>query len=243
MRLSLILWMLLGSITAISQTLKGKIISDYSDLEGITILNLSQKKTYSSQKQGYFIVIAQVGDTLNFSSVQFKSKQVVVKKQNFGNDLFFVPLEISTIYLQEVLVTKEKNGFEMGVLSKKAKEFTPAERRLHTAGDFKYADLLGLFGGSLPLDPILNKINGRTARLKKEVDIEKKEFELQKINDWFDDRYYTQTLKIPSDLINGFKYFILEDQNFEKTLQSKNKTMAKFLMVDLAQSFLQLQKQ
>jgi hypothetical protein len=34
--------------------------------------------------------------------------------------------------------------------------------------------LLGLLGGSMPLDPLINKINGRTKRLKKLVVLEAK---------------------------------------------------------------------
>jgi hypothetical protein len=33
--------------------------------------------------------------------------------------------------------------------------------------------LLGLIGGSMPLDPLINKINGRTKRLKKRSDFRK----------------------------------------------------------------------
>lgn len=43
---------------------------------------------------------------------------------------------------------------------------TQMERRLYT-GDFKPIDLLGLLGGSVNVDAILNSINGRTAMTKK----------------------------------------------------------------------------
>jgi hypothetical protein len=40
------------------------------------------------------------------------------------------------------------------------------QKELRTAGDFKPIMLLGLIS-SMPLDPLINKINGRTKRLKK----------------------------------------------------------------------------
>ena len=225
------------------QNLKGKIISEYNDLQGISIENLSQKKSYFTEKQGYFLVPAKIGDTLLFSAVQFKGIKVVLKKENFNQDLFFVNLEVMTNYLKEVVVTKEKNGYEMGVLSKKAKEFTPAERKLFTAGDFKPIQLLGLLGGSMPFDPILNAINGKTERLKKELKVEKKEIALQKINDLFEEDYFIKVLKIPDESIGGFLYYVVEDAEFLKALNSKNKTMAKFLLIGLASNYLDLQKQ
>ena len=98
-------------------------------------------------------------------------------------------------------------------------------------------------GGSLGLDPILNWISGRTKMLKKELKVEKKEIALQKINDLFEEDYFTKILKIPVENVKGFQYFLVEDAEFVKALKSKNKTMAKFLLIGLASNYLDLQKQ
>ena len=63
----------------------------------------------------------------------------------------------------------------MGIIPYGQKKYTPAERKLKTAGDFKPIHLLGLLGGAFALDPIINKINGRTKKLKKEIKVEGKE--------------------------------------------------------------------
>ncbi len=226
------------------QTLKGKIIANYDDLQGINIENLSQKKTYFTEKQGYFTIAAKICDTLNFSAVQFKGLQVVLNQKNFNNELFFVNMEVMTNYLNEAIVTKEKSGFEMGILTEKAKQFTPAERKLNTASNY-YASLSAgtSMGGITGLDPILNWLSGRTAMLKKELKIEKKELALQKIENLFEENYFTKILNIPKENVLGFAYFIVEDAEFVKALNSKNKTMAKFLLINLASNYLNLQKQ
>ena len=176
--------------------------------------------------------------------MQFKGVQLVLKKENFTQELFFVPLEVMTNYLKEVLVTKEKNGYEMGILGKKAKEFTPAERKLNTASNFYPSATVGtMSGGSLGLDPILNWISGRTKMLKNELKVEKKEIALQKINNLFEEDYFIKVLKIPTENVHGFQYFAVEDAEFMKAINSKNKTMAKFLLVGLASNYLDLQKQ
>jgi hypothetical protein len=64
------------------------------------------------------------------------------------------------------------NAVSERIVAKEPKKYTVAERRLRTAGDFKPIMLLNLYG--MPLDLIINKINGRTKRPKKLV-VRKKE--------------------------------------------------------------------
>ena len=227
-----------------TNTLKGKIVSNFNDLQGINIENTSQKKSYFTQKQGYFSISAKVGDTLVFSAVSFKGIKIALKKEDFSQELFFVNLDVTTNFLQEIVVTKEKNGYEMGILSKKAKEFTPAERKLNTASNFYPSATVGtMSGGSLGLDPVLNWISGRTKMLKKDLKVERTEIALQKINNLFEEDYFIKTLKIPIENVKGFQYFLVQDTEFVTALNSKNKTMAKFLMIGLASNYLDLQKQ
>lgn len=224
------------------QYLNGKIIANYNDLEGITIINTTQKITATTEKNGFFKLKATIKDSLLVSAVQFEGASLVLKKEDFDKDLFFIRLNVATNFIEEVKVVKEKNGFEAGILPKKAKTFTPAERKLNTASNmYPTANVGAMTGGSLGLDPLINWISGRTKRLKQELNVEQKELALQKINYLFDETYFTQTLKIPEDKLEGFLYYIVEDADFKKALASKNKTMTKFLLVDLSKNYLKLQ--
>lgn len=138
--------------------------------------------------------------------------------------------------LKEVIVTKrpEISAVSLGISPKGIKQYTPAERKLKTAGDFKPIHLLGLLGGSLEVDPILNAISGRTTMLKKELEIEKKELLLKQLNYTFDENYFINRLKTPSEHIKGFGYYIVENEKFTTALKSKNKAMTKFLIGELA---------
>jgi hypothetical protein len=82
-------------------------------------------------------------------------------------------MESTMNQLDEVVIRRYNNinAVSLGLFSKP--KIIYASRKLRTAGDFKPIMLLGLIS-SMPLDPLINKINGRTKRLKKEVILEKK---------------------------------------------------------------------
>ena len=89
----------------------------------------------------------------------------------------------------------------------------------------------------MPLDPLINKINGRTKRLKKLVILEKKENFIKLISELYSQEFFTVQLGIANDYVNGFKYFIVENENFLKVLESKNEERTSFFMVALAQEY------
>ena len=86
-------------------------------------------------------------------------------------------------------------------------------------------------------EKLLNKINGRTKRLKKLVVLEKKENDIKLISELYIPEYFTVQLGITSDYVTGFKYFIVENEIFLEVLASKNKQKTTFFMVALAEEY------
>ena len=232
----LLFLILLQTATALGQfskTWRGKVVSDTADIEGIYVFNLKNKQATTTQKGGYFLIEGTIGDTLTLSGFQLKATKIALTQQNYTKELFFVKMEALVSYLDEVKINQYQNinALSLGILQKPAKEYTVAERRLFTATS----------GGGI--DGLLNLISGRTKMLKKGIEVEKKEMALEKIDNLFDEKYFIETLKIPADKIKGFEYYCLEDAKFNSVLRSKNKTMVKFLLIDLARNFLILQKE
>lgn len=209
----------------------GKIIADSPDLEGIYVLNLKSKVATTTSKGGYFEISGTIGDSIALSGFQLKPLKIALAQQNFSKELFFVKMESIVTFLEEVKINQYQNinALSLGILQKPAKEYTPAERRLYTATS----------GGGI--DGLLNLLSGRTKMLKRDIEVEKKEMALEKIELLFDEKYFTQTLKIPVDKIKAFEYYCVEDYKFNAALKSKNKTMAKFLLIDLARNYLLIQ--
>jgi len=219
--------------------IKGKIIVETSDNDGITIVNISNKTNTISANGGYFKIKAKVNDTIMFSAIHLVAKKHIVTKKDFGNDLLFIRLEIYTRHIKEIMVTNSDdiNAESLGLVPKGQKQYTPAERRLKTAGDWSGT---GIDGALLSLDPLINGITGRTKRLKAELEVERKEFLQDKINANFDSEFIINQLHIPEEYVEGYVFYIVEDPELRAAAKAKNKTLINFRMSALAVDFLKL---
>ncbi len=235
--------LLLAQSTNVKE-IKGKVVSEAPDLENIYVINLKSEATATTGNNGYFTIPATVGDTLMFSAVQIKGQKIVITEKDFAKELILFKLEPVINKLNEVIIKQYKNinAVSLGIIPANTKHYTPAERHLRTASD---ADLSGnvdgSLGGSVGLDPVFNWISGRTAMLKKELEIEKKEFLLAKLEDQFGTDYFTLKLKIPKDYVKGFWYYAVEDSRLANALNAKNKVMAAFVLFELATKYMEMQ--
>lgn len=219
--------------------MKGKVTSESSNLEDIHVINRSQKKGSVTLDGGYFTIKAKVSDTLIFSAVHLKAVVYIVQKEDFGTNLLFIKMEMMTSALDEVVLTKYKNinAVSLGIVPANQKTYTPAERKLYTAtgGSNTYG-----LNTSVSLDGIINGISGRTKMLKRELEIEKKEFLLESVRLDFSDDYFIENLKIPKDYIEGFMYYLIENSSFVSAYKKNNKTNAEFVLTQLSINYLKL---
>ena len=216
--------------------LHGIIVADDASVSGVDVVNLGNEKVTVTNAKGEFFILAKADDILVFSSMTLEMKRMLVDEDDLKSEMITITMTPKINVLNEVIVNKngEINALSMGIVQKKPKRYTPAERKLKTAGDFKPVHLLAILGGSLPVDPIINAINGRTKKLKNQVIIETKELLLLKIGELYQFDFFIKKLKISSENVKGFQYYIIENKNFVETLKSKNTAMTSFLMGELA---------
>ncbi|MET3026395.1 carboxypeptidase-like regulatory domain-containing protein [Flavobacterium sp. UW10123] len=215
----------------------GKVISNASDLEGIYVINAQTEETVMTNASGSFSILAKADDVLVFSSISFKEKRVLLKQEDFSNLNFSVNLTMIMYQLQEVVVKRYDNinAESLGVIPMGQKKYTSAERKLQTATALNATANGGtMAGGSISADPLLNFFSGRTAMLKKEVAVEKKEFFMRLLENMFSLDHFIDRLKIPADYVKGFEYYAIENDKFTVILNSKNKTSTEFLLGELA---------
>jgi len=243
---SIFLFLFFGTALVQSQELillKGKVTSQIKELNEVYITNLRSDSNTTSDKNGNFSMFVKLGDSLQFKGLQILTKTKVIAEDDLAKKLFIANVEAKVIPLEEVEVKTYPNinAVSLGILQKPAKVYTPAERRLKTASDFDPTANAGMMmGGSIGLDPIINAITGRTAMLKKELAIERKEYLLQKIEYLFKEEYFLENLKIPKNYLRGFWYYAVEDAKLEEALNTKNKMMARFIFSDLATKYLEI---
>lgn len=125
----------------------------------------------------------------------------------------------------------EFNAVSLGIIQKEIKPLSINERRLYTAGDFKPIHLLGLLGGSLQVDPIINAISGRTKRLKKYIQFEKKESNLSFLEDHFME-YMVDNLNIDEKFIGRFLNHLVENESIQGIIERKDFGELHFLIGD-----------
>ena len=168
--------------------IRGKIIADSVAVDRINIVNVSTEKATFSDVNGFFKLSVKEGDILLFTAVNLEGLRRKITKEDLIEEVLTVIMLPKSIILNEVVVNESSITAEsLRIIPYGQKKYTPAERKLYTATS----------GGGI--DGLLNTISGRKAMLKKEIVIEKKEQLLARIDVLFEDKYYTETLKIPSD--------------------------------------------
>jgi hypothetical protein len=210
---------LLWAQTALEKLIHGRIIADSAVVKGVNVVNLVNEKETITNENGDFFILAKADDVLVFSASHLEFKRKLIQEEDLKVTLVIVNMIPKITELNEVIVDKKSND---GIsIIPGQKKYTPAQRKLYTARS-------GLF------DRPLNWMSGRTAMLKKEVAVERKERLLSKIEVLYEDKFYLETLNIPDGYIRDFQRYAIDDADFVSALNAKNKTMMLFLIGKLA---------
>lgn len=204
--------------------IEGKVYSKDGDVAATHVLNISSKKAVITDINGFFAIHVKRNDTLVFSAVQFKKKQIVITQEMLESTLISVPLEDELTALDEVVVTPYNlsgdiskdlltlntgpvvTASSLGLPNADVYVPTKAERELFQATSG---------GGLVPLAPILNGISGRTKMLKERVARNKLYNRTERVREFYEDSLYTIKLRIPLKKIDDFLYFCEIDAAFQ----------------------------
>ncbi|TDO97665.1 hypothetical protein EV145_10918 [Flavobacterium sp. 245] len=212
----------------------GQIFEQSTTVDGVNIINTTSHVAKVSGGNGAFSIAVKEGDVLVFSAFSMDSLKYMITAEDLNLEKLIIKMKANKIELKEVIINTQITAENLGIVPHGQKTYTPAERKLATAGDFKPISLLGLLGGSMPLDPVINKISGRTKRLKELVAVERKEMNIEQLGNLFEDAYFIDYLKIPSEYVLGFKFYFVESQDIGVLLLEKNKSKITPLMAELA---------
>jgi hypothetical protein len=239
MKITLPFLILFISTIGMAQTrrhIQGKIVVRDASPADVLILNLNTEQEARSNALGLFTILAKTEDVLVFSSVNLDYMRKMIEENDVHQGNFEIKMTSKQIVLDEVEI-KTYNAVNLGIRQKAAIQYTPAERRLKTAGDFKPIHLLGLLGGSLELDPIFNAINGKTKRLKKEIKLERNKKRLMQFQEFFPKHELMEQVKIDRDQVMEFTYYVLEKDEFIAILEKQEKSRMLFYLIEMHSQF------
>lgn len=229
MKTSSLLFFLFLSTLVFAQNsveIKGTILVANSKPSGVHVINLNTEKEVISDENGVFIIEVHPDDLLVFSASHLDYMRKIIDEQDIKSGTISLQMTSKSTILDEVEVVNYNriNAVDLGILSKPAKKYTVAERRLYGAT-------------SSPLDALINIISGQKAMLEDGIAIEQKEFALVDLETRYPEKFYIETLKIPQEEIVGFKYYAVEDFKLKEALKGKNPFLVTFIMIKLASNY------
>jgi len=215
-----------------TKSLEGKVLFQNTGVTDVHVMNTTAGKGTITNATGEFLIGVTLGDTLLFSGVRFRRKNIMVTTSLLESSLVYVTLEEFVNELDEVVLrpydlsgdlTRDMQQLviepvvtasTLDLPNAYAIPRTQAERKLFEATTG---------GGLVPLNPILNAITGRTKYLKKVLERERKYARTTRVQNFFPDSLYVRELHIPIAKIDDFLYYCEVDTHFDSVINTKDK--------------------
>lgn len=234
----LLLFILFIPILVFSQEKENRLYDGYvfykdSVVENVQILNINSNQSPYTTNRGWFQLNLNEGDTLLISHVAYKSFTKKIKMDALQADslVIHMPEEINELDEVSIYHSPDINAVSLGIIKKEPKKLTVNERRLRTAGDFKLIHLLSLLGGSLQVDPIINKISGRTKRLKKYIKFDEERAEYFYLKEEFSSAI-SSNLTIEEQEVNRYIYYLIDHPTIQDLIKAKNTLKLEFYIYE-----------
>ena len=216
--------------------LKGKVVAS-SDLESIHILNITAQKFTITNENGEFEIPVRLNDTILVSSIQYTPQNFIITKANLELEYIIITLEDRVNELDEVVVGKVLTGnllsdiensdakrdinfYDVGIPGYTGKPKTQKERRLFEADAGKSIIIAPMFVG-INIHKILNKISGRTKKLKQAVMLEKQQKCMEHMASEFSNSLFAD-YEIEEHIKADFFYYVSDDPKFESLCEKDN---------------------
>lgn len=223
--------------------------------EGVVILNSATNKATVSNASGDFKIDVVVGDILFFKAIQYKNIEQEITKallEKGSFNLFLTPrieeleeVKISNISLSGNL-SRDVRGIKIdpskiAYSSDASKPIPVEERRLHTATS-RSADQVGQnnLRFDVSLDGIINGLSGKTKRLKKHIKVSRFQAMVTRVRNYYGDGVFINDLKIPSDHINNFVFYALENREASEEFEINNRMEVLQYLIDTSAAYIEM---
>ena len=205
------------------EILEGRVVLDSSqDLSGIHVVNLNAESGTTTNADGIFKTLAQPGDTLFFSALQFEHKKVVVSKIDLEKGISVKMIEkyneldeirLDNIKLSGVL-SQDLDKVPKSIYEKLGMPF-PKPRRTSLELAIQSAN------GGGPLVSLLNTLNGKKEQLEKAKKNYSQRDLVYTARDMLGESIFISELGIPQKEIINFLFYCSYDSEFSHLVNSE----------------------
>ncbi|WP_411893559.1 hypothetical protein [Winogradskyella sp. A2] len=206
------------------------------DVEGIHILNKTAPKYTISDEDGSFIIPAKLSDTLFISGLKYESKEVIITSIMINSGVLRISLVEKINELDEVIVGKiltgslesdlqnsdaktEVNFYDLGIPGYIGKPITINERKLHDADAGPWGQI-GL-GFGVNFHKLLNRISGRTKKLRKIVDLDARDKCIERLRREYESIIF-ENETLAENLKTEYFLYCQEDEEFLQLCNRNN---------------------
>lgn len=224
----------LSLVSAQTKSVKGIVVGS-GEVEGIHIINRTSKKYATTDRFGIFRIEVKVKDTVQVLSLRYQFKEIIISPSDINKAQITLNLEERVNELNEVFITdflgnlefdiknneveRDIDFYDLGIPGYTGPKLTQAEQRLHDADGGNWGSI-GL-GGSVNFHKLLNKISGRTKKLRQLVALDRKKTLIEKIELELSESFFS-THELDTIYHKDFFYYLTDQPDFLKRCRDKN---------------------
>lgn len=219
---------------------KGFLYANANEVESVAIYNTSSSKGTITNEKGEFVLEVAENDVIEISALQFEMQKVTITKEVIESKSLKIYLVEQVNELNEVTVGNRLTGdllkdinniegkppinfYDVGIPGYTGKIATQSERVMNEATTGPGGQKLKWYSpltGTIPLNPIINGISGRTKMLKERVNLEEREALIQSIKGRLAKDFF-MSYPLKNHLKMEFLYFCADDESFIETCKNQ----------------------
>lgn len=210
------------------KVLVGEVFADEVQLSDINVQNTTKKIGAVTNAYGSFQIPVSPGDTLRFTSVQIKTKIIVIDAAIYRATRLRIPLDpfvnelegvtLNPYGLSKVLsedlaglnINTPVDAKKLNLPNAEVEPLTQSQRLLFEATSG---------AGLIPLNPLLNALSGRTKMLKNRIALEAKNTAIDNVIQRYEEPLFKTYLGIMPNEILRFLYFCESDDSYAQLIE------------------------
>ena len=219
--------------------INGKIVFDKTVLSDVHILNRNTNKGTITNNKGTFEIAAMIGDSLQFTHVNLKSKKLIITKEIFIKINFEIELKENTYALEGFTLEKQRSIFYVDpqmvrptIVNAKTLNLPYA----NTTVKKEYSIVKFRSGAAVSVDNLINSLNGNNKRRKELNKISQEDNVLSNIRTYFTDDFFITDLQIKKKHINPFLNYCVKKNIIAYFKRNENIILTKVL-IDQSRTF------